>query len=123
MEYTLNRVWTLAALAALAAALAPVLGSRTAAAGVAAGLPVGIVNYLVMCSVRRQMAAAGTGKADAGPLVQRSMMRLLLSATALLLASLLGPEFLIGALIGIVTEIFSYFKDAIQIFMALGRKE
>jgi len=86
-------------------------------------LPVGIVNYLMMFSVRRQMAAAGTGKADAGPLVQRSMMRLLLSATALLLASLLGPEFLIGALIGIVTEIFSYFKDAIQMFMALGRKE
>lgn len=123
MEYTLNRVWTLAALAALAAALALVLGFPMAAAGVAAGLPVGIVNYLMMFSVRRQMAAAGTGKADAGPLVQRSMLRLLLSATALLLASLLGPEFLIGALIGIVTEIFSYFKDAIQMFMALGRKE
>ena len=51
MEYTLNRVWTLAALAALAAALALVLGFPMAAAGVAAGLPVGIVNYLMMFSV------------------------------------------------------------------------
>ena len=85
-----------------------------AAAGVLAGLPVGIINYLMMFTVRRQMAEAGGGKVDAGAMVQRTMLRLLLSATALLLASLLGPEFLIGALVGIVTEVFSYFKDAMR---------
>lgn len=40
---------------------------------------------------------------------------------ALLLASTLGPEFLIGALVGIVLEVLSYFGDAMRMFF--GRKE
>lgn len=112
----MNRIWTLAALAAFAAAVALFVGFPMAAAGVLAGLPVAIINYWMMFTVRRQLAEAGGGKVDLGPVVQRSLLRLLLSAAALLLASLLGPEFLIGALVGIVMEVFSYFKDAIRMF-------
>lgn len=120
MEYTFNRIWILVALAAFGAALALLLGFPMAAAGVLAGLPVGIINYLMMFTLRRQMAEAGGAQVNAGAMMQRTMMRLLLSATALLLASLLGPEFLIGALVGIVLEVFSYFGDAMRMFF--GRK-
>lgn len=119
MEYTRSRIWTLVALAAVAAAAALVLGFPMAAAGVTAGLPVAIVNYLMMFSVRQQMGAGG--KFAAGPMVQRSMLRLLLAAGAIMLASLVGPEFMIGVLVGVVTEVFSYFKDAMRMFFA--RKE
>ena len=121
MEYNLNRIWTLVALAAFGAALALLIGFPMAAVGVLAGLPVGIINYFVMFTVRRRMAEAGSGQVDAGAMMQRTMLRLLLSATALLLASMLGPEFLIGTLVGVVMEVFSYFGDAMRMFF--GRKE
>ena len=41
MEYTLNRIWTLVAMAAVAAAVALVVGFPMTAAGVLAGLPIG----------------------------------------------------------------------------------
>lgn len=117
----MNRIWTLVAMAAVAAAVALVVGFPMTAAGVLAGLPIGIINYVMMYRVRQRMEHSGGGKADMGLMMQRSMLRLLFSVAALLLASMLGPEFLIGALIGIVTEVFSYFKDAMRLLLA--RKE
>lgn len=115
MEYTLNRIWTIVAMAVVAALAALAVGYPMAAAGVAAGLPVGIINYLMMYRVRQRLGQDG-GKNDAALIAQRSMLRLLLSAGALLLAARLGPAFLIGALIGVVLEVFSYFADAVRVF-------
>lgn len=119
MEYTRNRIWTLAALAAVAAVAALALGFPMTAAGVVAGLPVAIVNYLMMFSVRRQVSDGG--KFEAGPMISRSMLRLLFAAGAIMLASLVSAEFMIGVLVGVITEVFSYFKDAMRMFFA--RKE
>lgn len=108
-------------LAFVCAALAYFVGFPMAALGVLAGLPVGLINYQMMFAVRQQLASGGDAGQQAGALMQRTMLRLLLSAGALLLASALGPEFLIGALVGIVLEVLSYFGDAMRMFF--GRKE
>lgn len=93
-----------------------------AAAGVLAGMPVGLLNYQMMFAVRRRLAEGdGDTSQQASALMQRTMLRLLLSAGALLLASTLGPEFLIGVLVGVVLEVLSYFGDAMKLFF--GRKE
>lgn len=117
----LDRRLTLLALGGVSALAAYVIGFPRAAAGVLAGMPVGLINYQMMFSVRERFGEAGSTSELASALMQRTMLRLLLSAGALLLASTLGPEFLIGVLVGVVLEVLSYFGDAFKLFF--GRKE
>lgn len=117
-----DRRWTLIALGAVSAVAAYVIGFPMAAAGVMAGMPVGLINYQMMFTVRQRLADGSSASEQAGALMQRTMLRLLLSAGALLLASLLGPEFVVGVLVGVVLEVLSYFGDAMRMFLGRATK-
>ena len=103
----------MALVAAVAAGIALAAGFPKAALGVAAGLPVGIVNYYLMYTAMKRSAAAGQG--IGGGLLGRSFLRMVISLAALLLAARLGPEFLIGVLVGLVAEMFTYIGDAVRL--------
>lgn len=120
MEYTVNRIWAMAAIAAVAAAAAVAAGFPVFAAGVAAGLPVGIVNYVMTQRLRQQLDRDG-GREIGTLIAQRTTLRMVLSVCALLLASRLGPDFLVGVLVGLVLEVFTYLKDAARLLS--GRRE
>lgn len=114
---SLDRRVTLIVLGAVCAIIAYFVGFPMTATGVLAGLPVGLINFQMLHSLRQRLAEAdGTTTEQASALAQRTMLRLLLSVGALLLASSLGPEFLIGVLIGVVLEVLSYFGDAMKLF-------
>lgn len=117
---SLDRRIVLAVLGAVLAGVAYGAGFPMAAVGVLAGLPIGLLNYQLMFSVQQQWAKAPSGHSGqyASALGQRMMLRLVISGGALYLASTVNPEFLIGALVGIVIEVLSYFGDAFKILFS-----
>lgn len=117
-----DRRLILIALGALSAIAAYVVGYPTTAAGVVAGMPIGLINYQMMFTVRQRLVEGNNAAEQAGALMQRTMLRLLLSAGSLLLASLVSPEFLVGVLVGVVLEVLSYFGDAMRMFLGRAKK-
>lgn len=117
---SLDRRIVLVIFGAVLAAIAYGIGFPMTAVGVLAGLPIGLLNYQLMFSVRQQWAEAPSGQSGqfASALGQRTMLRLVLSGGALFLASTVSPEFLVGALVGIVIEMLSYFGDAFKVLIS-----
>lgn len=109
-SYTIGRIGMMAATAAIAAGIGFALGFPMAALGAIAGLPVGIINYALMYSAVKRTAATGEKGIGTGVL-NRSFLRMVISMVALLLAARLGPEFLIGVLIGLIAEMVTYIGD------------
>ena len=111
--YTAGRLGAMALAAAIAAGIALAAGFPRAALGAVAGLPVAIVNYYLMYAAVKRSASAGQG--IGGGLLGRSFLRMVISMAALLLAARLGPEFLIGVLVGLVAEVVTYIGDAVRL--------
>lgn len=114
MQLKNNRMWTLVGLALAASALAYVIGFPLAALGVLAGTPVGLVNFQLMNSVRQRMGSDESGESYGLLVMQRTLFRLLLSAGAIFAAALVGMEFVVGVLVGVVLEVLTYLGDALK---------
>ncbi|HEY8418028.1 MAG TPA: hypothetical protein VIK93_08350 [Limnochordales bacterium] len=118
VEHQWGRLRTLALIGIGCAALAFVIGFRGAAAGILAGLPISLVNYYLVYSAMQGLGDR-PGPRAAFRLMQRMMLRLVLSGAILLAAAPLGLEVLLGALIGVLAEVLLYFGDAVR--AALGK--
>ena len=89
-------------------------GHPLAAAGVLAGMPVGMLNYwLILAAVRRSRELP---PAEANRMVlRRTLGRMALAGAALLLAVRGGPEFLLGVLGGLILEVLTYLGEATRL--------
>lgn len=101
------------------AAIAFGLGYDRAALGVIAGSLVGLLNYYLIYSAAS--AADGAGREMQARLLLRSLSRMGISMLALLVALRFGPEFLIGALAGILSETATYMGDAVLLMFKRWR--
>lgn len=115
-----GRLISIAGVSVAAAALAFGLGYDRAALGALAGAPIGMLNFYLTFSASLQ---GGEGERAPSPvnIYLRSLMRMAISMIALLVALRFGPEFLIGALAGILSETATYTGDAVRLMLKRWR--
>lgn len=120
--YNPQRIVWIAMTAVIASGAAYLAGFPKASIGVLCGAPVGMLNfYLMYTASKKQTEKAVKGQIDMG-LMQRSLMRIVISMGALLLALRFGPEFLIGTLVGVVAEMITYMGDAARLFFSFSKR-
>lgn len=114
-----GRFWALGALGVGVAALAGLLGWRRAALGVLVGLPVGLFNHglaglAVRCWDRRPARGAAW-------VMGAFSLRMVLAGALLWWAAGRGPEFLVGALVGVIVEMLDYLVRLPSLMRGPGR--
>lgn len=114
-----GRIVSIAGVSIAAAALAFGLGFDRAALGALAGAPVAMLNFYLSYSASPQDGENGAPSPIT--LYLRSLMRMAISMIALLVALRFGPEFLIGALAGILSETATYTGDALRLMFKRWR--
>lgn len=110
MPYAKSRILTITVVAAVMAAVALLVGFPRAALGVAAGWPVGIFNHYLMVRAARKVEGDSPARAQLG-LFKWSLARMGISVAALLASVPMGPEFIIGVLVGLTSEMFTQLGD------------
>lgn len=115
----------------LLSAIAWIVDFPVAALGVLAGVPVSLLNHWLMRHGMQQAQLTQRAREEAGEEVSAgaaqfevlkwSLLRLVVSIVALLAANKVGPEFMVGALAGLLAEMFTYVGDAFQMFAGLKR--
>ena len=99
-------------LAAIISVLTFVFGFREFAVGVLIATPLGIINYWIMWDgIQREQ----TGKNTMKTIFLRSLVRLLISGAALILAIQISFQFLFGVMVGLFLHLFTYASDVIDI--------
>lgn len=117
----MNRLRWIGAVAGLGALVAYALGSNEIALGAVAASPIGMLNYYLM--VRAVRSPAGEPKDLQMRIVKFSAVRMLLSALALFVAFGFGVNVMLGALIGVTAEMFTYMGDTIRLVRTARRGE
>lgn len=113
-EVSPQRTVVMVVLGLIAVAVALGIGYPRAAAGVAVGGSLGLVNY----GLSRRLVAGGsdlTPRATQALLLMRSVGRMVISWLALLLAVPFGLDAVFGVLVGLLLEIATYYGDVIMI--------
>ena len=99
-------------MAIITASLTYILGFKGLAAGVLAATPVGIFNYWMMWdAVQRELAKKEANKV----LLGRSLMRMVISIAALIVAVQVGIDFLFGVMLGLFLHLVTYAFDVLNI--------
>lgn len=115
-RYSLKRLRSIVVVTAFAAALAWAVGYTSVSWGALAGLPVAIVNYLI---VYRAVHKSERDKAAATTAILTSVFgRMAISLLTLWIASRYGIEFMLGALCALVAEMISYTGDTFRLILS-----
>ena len=116
--YSLRRLGWIAVTAGILSVSAFALGFTQAGFGGLAATPVAMFNaYLIFAAVQRP---ASSNREIQVCIAKRTVLRMGLSIVVLLISLQFGVEFLIGALLGIVSEMWTYMGDAIRLMFTRG---
>lgn len=113
-EVSPKRTVVMAVLGLVAVAVALGIGYPRAAAGVAVGGSLGLINY----GLTRRLVAGGaelTPRGTQALLLMRSVGRMVISWLALVLAVPFGLDAVFGVLIGLLLEIATYYGDVVML--------
>jgi len=103
-----TRLRIILVLAIAVAAIAYILGFKELALGVLAATPLASLNYWMMWDTIQR-------KTEDKALMGRSLIRMILSIVALLLAVQVGIQFLLGVMLGLVLHVFTYIHDVADV--------
>lgn len=118
-RYTLRRLRSIALIAAIAAAIAWLLGYPAAAWGAIGAAPVAMFNYLIVYRAVRQ--AERDNSTGLRGILGTSLSRIAISIATLWVASRFGVEAMFGALAALVSEMLSYTGDTVRAIISLKR--
>lgn len=112
-RYSMGRLRWIAATAGLGALIALALGNTQVALGAVCATPVGMLNYYLMA--RAVQSEADEPKVLQARILKYSLVRMFVSAIALFVAFGFGVDVMIGALIGVTAEMFTYMGDTLRL--------
>lgn len=121
-ELVLGTLKTMGIIAAAMAGAAYALGFRGAAAGIAAGVPVGVFNYWLLAEVVYAPREKYSPTKAQAIMMRRALIRMGIDLAALMAAVWFGVEFLIGVAIGLSSSMFAYLHDCVRILARKGVK-
>lgn len=116
-RYTLARLRWIGAVGVTGAVIAFLAGNREIAVGALAATPVGMFNYYLM--VRAMRAQGLRPQAMQARILKFSLVRMFLSVAALFAAFAFGPYVMLGALIGVTSEMFTYMGDTLRLIRSM----
>lgn len=108
--YKDTRLKYILALALISTAISQFFGFTQLALGILVGSPVGIFNYWLMWDALKKV-----NKESNKIFLGRSLMRMIISLLALILAMKVGTEFILGVMIGLFLHLLTYFNDVANI--------
>lgn len=112
-RYSMGRLRWIAATAGLGALIAFALGNSEVALGAICASPVGMFNYYLMARAVR--SEADEPKVLQARILKYSLVRMVISAVALFVAFGFGVNVMLGALIGVTAEMFTYMGDTLRL--------
>lgn len=118
--YSRQRIIAISFVAAVAACIALIFGFNRAALGIAAALPVGILNHSLMVRASRKSEDLAPSQGQL-MVFSWSMVRMGISIAALLASISMGPEFIIGVLTGLLCEMVTHISDTVKLLVRTRR--
>lgn len=112
-RYSMGRLRWIAAIAGLGALIAFALGNSEVALGAVFASPVGMLNYYLMA--RAVQSHADEPKVLQTRILRYSLVRMFVSALTLFIAFGFGVDVMLGALIGVTAEMFTYMGDTLRL--------
>lgn len=113
----MGRLRWIGATAGIAAVIAFAFGNSELAWGAICASPIGMFNYYLMAKAMQSKDA--TPEAMQGRILKYSLVRMLLSGLALFVAFGFGVYVMLGALIGVTSEMLTYMGDTVRLIRSM----
>ncbi len=116
-RYRLGRLRWIGATAGIAALIAFAVGNSQIAWGALCASPVGMFNYYLMA--KAMQSKGDSPQVMQGRILKYSLVRMLLSAITLFVAYGFGVYVMLGALIGVTSEMITYMGDTVRLIRSM----